>query len=86
MSKPEPTRDRKIDPKVAMFYQTLGELNTSLVAKVIRNPKLIGQVTDSMGDFMRTLSEEQCAEGFEWDGVQCVKIRTRTGISTGITR
>lgn len=86
MSKPQPTRERKIDPKVVMFYQTLGELNTRIVAKVSGNPRLIGQVTDSMKGFMRTLSEEQCIEGYEWDGVQCVKIRTRIGISTGITR
>jgi hypothetical protein len=74
MSKPEPTKYiPEINPELASFYQALGQLNTNLVARIIRNPDVIAKVTDFIGGVVLDLGPEDCGQGFYWDGVQCVR-------------
>ena len=74
MSKPEPKiYIPEINPELAPFYQALGELNTRLVAKVIRNPDTIAEVTNLIGGIVFDLAPENCGQGFYWDGIQCVR-------------
>ena len=75
MSKPERTPDYpgSSPEEIAKFYQSLGELNTKLVGRIILHPEAIAEVIEFIGTCVKNVKPEECEQGYVWNGVQCVR-------------
>jgi len=68
MSTPEKSKDLKeVDLKqLAKFYAALGELNTTVVTRLNRDPRSLEALIADMFGFVKDIAYEDCKPGFRW--------------------
>jgi hypothetical protein len=71
---------QKLNTEWAQFYQALGTFNTNIVARVIKDPTRVREVTKDLVAWC-PVHDAQCADGFVYDHInnRCIMLTVMPG-------